>query len=159
MLTKPLKQEDSGSFKPVPGFRCRFVLSGAVLTLRNKRFIKYMKLLNSFGFAIQGIKYCVKTQLNFRIHLAAVVLVTGAGFMFAISSAEWLFVTGCFVSVLAAEMFNTAIEKLCDTVLPAINPGIKTVKDVSAGAVLVCAAGSVVVASVIFLPKIFALLQ
>jgi diacylglycerol kinase len=118
-----------------------------------------MKLLKSFGFALQGLGYCLKTQLNFRIHIAAVVAVLIAGYYFEISKPEWLVVVICFAMVLAAEMFNTAIEKLCDAVTTETIPVIKTVKDVSAGAVLVCAAASVVAAGVIFLPKIFLLLQ
>ncbi|MFT3682415.1 MAG: diacylglycerol kinase family protein [Ferruginibacter sp.] len=117
-----------------------------------------MKLIRSFGYAWQGVAYCFKTQLNFKIHLLATVIVITAGIAFSVSSTEWLFIAGCCSSVIMAEMFNTAIEKICDTVSPEINPVIKIIKDVSAGAVLVSAAGSLVIAGIIFLPKIFNLL-
>lgn len=117
-----------------------------------------MKLIKSFDYAWQGILYCLKTQLNFRIHLLAIIIVTAAGFIFTISKTEWLFTVVCCMAVITAEMINTATEKLCDVVTTEQHPGIKVIKDISAGAVLACAAGSVVIGCIIFLPKIFALI-
>lgn len=74
--------------------------------------------------------------------------------VFHISATEWLFVTGCCMLVLTMELLNTAIENLCDLVSGEYHPLIKIIKDVSAAAVLVTAAGSVVTGSIIFLPKI-----
>jgi undecaprenol kinase/diacylglycerol kinase (ATP) len=51
-------------------------------------------------------------------------------------------------------MVNHALEKLCDMVHPEWHPVIKTVKDVSAGAVLVAAVVSVAVGLIIFIPKL-----
>jgi len=61
--------------------------------------------------------------------------------------------------VLALELLNTAIEKLCDTISTEIQPEIKIIKDVSAAAVLLSAAGSVVTGIIIFFPKIMQLLK
>lgn len=115
-----------------------------------------MKLIKSFGYALKGINYCFKTQLNFRIHLLAIVVVVVAGFIFTITNTEWLFVLACCMAVLTAEMLNTAIEKLCDAVIKEQHPLIEIIKDTAAGAVLVSAAGSVMVAAIIFIPKIIA---
>jgi diacylglycerol kinase len=57
------------------------------------------------------------------------------------------------------EMMNTAVEKLCNVVHQDIHPGIKLVKDIAAGAVLVSAIISVVIACVIFLPKIIHIIK
>ncbi|MBC7423031.1 MAG: diacylglycerol kinase family protein, partial [Ferruginibacter sp.] len=54
---------------------------------------------------------------------------------------------------------NTAIEKMCNIISTKFHPAIKFIKDVSAGAVLVCAIGSVLVGAVIFIPKIKHLLK
>lgn len=117
-----------------------------------------MKFIKSFTYAWQGILYCLKTQLNFRIHLLALALVTAAGFIFTISKQEWLAVIICCSVVIAAEMINTATEKFCDMYTTEKNESIKIIKDVSAGAVLVCAIGSAVTGCIIFVPKIFVLL-
>lgn len=78
-----------------------------------------------------------------------------AGFIVDLTLTEWIFIIGCFVSVLVTEMLNTAIEKLCDLVTLEFHPLIKIVKDVSAGMVLVSAIGSIVTGIIIFSPKIF----
>ena len=77
-----------------------------------------------------------------------------SGIYFKITKAEWLAISICCGTVLAAELFNSAIEKLCDIISPQLNPKIKFIKDVSAGAVLVLALMSLVVAFLIFSSKI-----
>lgn len=117
-----------------------------------------MKILRSFGHAISGLRYSFTTQVNFRIHILFSILAIAGGVVLNISTPEWLLVVVCMAVVLCAELLNTAIEKLCDVVQPHMHPGIKLVKDIAAGAVLIAAAGSVVVACIIFLPKIFHLI-
>lgn len=47
--------------------------------------------------------------------------------------------------VLVAEIFNTAIEKICDIIHPEFDKRIGFIKDISAGAVVMVAIASVVV--------------
>ena len=118
-----------------------------------------MKLARSFLYAWNGITYCFKTQQNFRIHLLILVLVCIAGFLFKISHTEWLVIILCGVLVLMLEMINTAIEYLCDVVTKDIHPMIRIIKDVTAGAVLVSAIGTVIAGLIIFLPKLLLFLK
>ena len=53
--------------------------------------------------------------------------------------------------VLAAEGFNTAIERLVDLVSPDFHPIAGDVKDVAAGAVLICAIAAAIVGAIIFI--------
>jgi len=75
------------------------------------------------------------------------------------ATGEWLFIILCSTLVLMLEMINTAIEQLCDLVTMEDHPLIKTIKDVSAAAVLLAAAASVATGLIIFLPKITDLLH
>lgn len=118
-----------------------------------------MKLIRSFGYALDGLKYCYKTQLNFRIHLAVLLFVVAFGIFFNIATTEWISVIFCGMLVLVLEMVNTAIEYLCDTVTKEIHPAVKIIKDVSAAAVLLAAAGSVIIGLIIFIPKIYNLFK
>ena len=77
-----------------------------------------MKLVKSFSFAWQGLKYCFLTQQNFRIHLIALLMVIMLGGILKINHIEWLIIIGCAMLVLSMELLNTAIEKVCD--LPAL---------------------------------------
>ena len=71
-----------------------------------------------------------------------------------ISPTEWIIILVCIGSVLALEMFNSALEKLCDLVQPAPDPRIKAIKDMAAGTVLWVSVISAVITTIIFLPKI-----
>ena len=110
-----------------------------------------MKFLRSLGYACQGIATAIKEQLNLKIHLLAVVLVTLAGFYFHITTIEWCLVLLCFGMVIAAELLNTAIEYLVDLVSPQQHPIAGKVKDIAAGAVLVTAIAVAIVAGFIFI--------
>jgi len=61
-----------------------------------------------------------------------------------LSRLEWLALVLAIGSVWAAEAINTAFEYLCDVASPEFNPLVEKAKDVAAGAVLICAIGSVI---------------
>ena len=118
-----------------------------------------MKLIKSFGYAWAGIKSCFQSEPNLKIHSALTIVALIFSIVFNISAIEWVAVCFCIAFVITMEMLNTAIEKLCDVVHKEMHPGIKKVKDIAAGAVLLAAVCSFVIAVIIFLPKIIALLK
>ena len=109
---------------------------------------------NKFKPAFLGIKDLILYDHSIRIHLVIALVVCAAGWFFDISALEWLVIILCIGFVLVAEAFNAAIEKLCDLVEDQYNSRIKTVKDISAGSVLIAAIISVIAGFIIFLPKI-----
>ena len=109
---------------------------------------------NKFKPAFHGIKDFFLYDHTIRIHLAIALVACLAGWFFNISITEWLVVLLCIGIVLVAETFNSAIEKLCDLVDNHYNSRIKTIKDISAGSVLIAAFISAVVGIIIFLPKL-----
>ncbi len=113
--------------------------------------------LRSFRFAFSGLKQFFQTQHNAIIHAVATLVVIIAGFLVKLSSTEWTLIAIAITMVWAAELFNTAIEALCDMVMPEKHPQIKFIKDVAAAAVLMTAIGSVVIGLIIFIPKIVSL--
>ena len=113
-----------------------------------------MRFFLSLKFALRGIGFALRER-NFKIQIACAVLVVIAGWYFHISNSEWLAIAICVGSVLSTEMFNTAIEKLADFIHPQQNKKIGQLKDVAAGAVLVFAIVSLIVAGIIFIPKFF----
>lgn len=88
------------------------------------------------------------------IHLAAAILVVIAGFFFGIERGEWIAIIGCIGAVMAAEAFNTAIERLVNLVSPQWHPIAGEVKDIAAGAVLICAIAAAIIGLIIFIPYI-----
>lgn len=82
------------------------------------------------------------------------------GFLFQISSVEWLAIIIVIGMVFALEAMNTAIETLADFACDKKrHPLIKIVKDVSAAGVLLAAIAALFVGIVVFLPKIIGLLK
>lgn len=116
------------------------------------------KRIASFRYAFQGIATLFSDEPNAVIHLAITVLVIVLGFIFDISAGEWIAIVICIGLVLAMEAINSAIENLSDFCSKEIHPFIKKAKDLSAAAVVFCAAASLVVGIIIFLPKLLNLL-
>ena len=112
----------------------------------------YKKQLRSFRYAWQGIRQCVGREQNLSFHLIVTVLVIGAGFVFGITPGEWTAICLCIGLVVSAELFNTAIERLVDLVSPQRHPLAGQVKDIAAGAGLVCALAAIAVGLIIFVP-------
>ena len=112
----------------------------------------FKKQLRSFSYAWQGILSCVGKEQNLSFHLIATVIVIIAGFVLGITRTEWTVIILCIGIVIAAELFNTAIEKLVDLVSPERHPIAGQVKDIAAGAVLVCAVAAAIIGLIIFIP-------
>lgn len=96
----------------------------------------------------------IRTEGSIQIQLGFVVLAVILGVYFDISSTEWLAQTIVIGLVLVAESLNTGIEKLSDFVHPEYHQKIGFIKDVSAGAAGIAAIVSMVVAGIIYIPKI-----
>ena len=108
----------------------------------------------SFRYAFRGLRAVLADQHNAWIHAAATGVVLAAGFFFGLSALEWCALVLAITWVWAAEAMNTAVEILCDLVSPDFNPRVEKVKDVAAGAVLICAVGAACVGLILFGPRI-----
>jgi diacylglycerol kinase len=119
---------------------------------------KDKKFFHAFIYAWKGIQHFFTHDRNGRIHLGAALASIFAGFIFKISVIEWVILFLCIALVIAFEMINAAIEKLCDVVHKEFHPAIKIIKDISAGAVLFVSIISAAAGLIIFIPKIISLL-
>lgn len=116
------------------------------------------RFLKSVSYARNGVGLMLK-EPNFRIHLAAAFLVINVSIWLGLNVIEWIIIIGCIATVLAAEIFNTAVEQLCNMTEPNIHPTIKKIKDASAAAVLILAIAAAVSGTIILLPKLIINLQ
>ena len=114
---------------------------------------KNKKLINSFKFAICGIKTAIKTEQNMKIHVLILLVVVLAGIVFDISKLEWIICIILFGLVISAELVNTSLEAIVDIVKPEIHHKAKIAKDVAASSVLVMALSAAIVGLIIFVPK------
>lgn len=104
---------------------------------------------DSLKFATEGILHCFRTQRHMQIHFAMLVLVLISGLMLALDSRDMMILLLCIALVIAAEMFNTAIETVVDMVTRTYHPLAKLAKDVAAGAVLIASANALVAGTLI----------
>ncbi len=112
------------------------------------------RFIQSFGFAIKGLKTVWQQELNFKIQVVSALLVTALGFVLDIRPVEWLVQCLVIALVLSLELLNTSIESLCDHLHPDIHPQIARVKDLAAAAVFVASLGALCVAAIIYVPKV-----
>jgi len=108
--------------------------------------------LKSIKYAISGIALMIKSQHNAWIHAAATLLVVFFGLLFQLHAPQWCILVLAIVAVWTAEALNTALEFMADVASPEFHPLIEKAKDVAAGAVLISAAGAVVIAILILGP-------
>lgn len=107
----------------------------------------------SFKNALAGVLVCFKTERNLRLMLFMAALVMGAAFAFGVSLLELAILVWAIFAVIAVEMINTSLEAITDLVKEEWHAKAKRAKDVASGMVLLAVVGSVVVGSLIFVPK------
>lgn len=109
--------------------------------------------LKSVGYAFKGMVILFKTEASIKIQLVLAALATMAGFYFSISTTEWLMQITMIGLVMSIEGVNTAIEYIADFIHPEHHHKIGRIKDVAAGAVFIASIIAVIVAGIIYLPK------
>ena len=95
--------------------------------------------------ATLGFLWAWRRENSFRIQITAAVL-AGAGLLILRPPPIWWAAVALTIAgVLAAELFNAAIEALSDHLHPDLHPEIRAVKDIAAAAVLCASAGALIV--------------
>jgi diacylglycerol kinase len=115
--------------------------------------------VRSFGYAIEGLAYLIRTQRNFRIHLLVGLCALAAGAAFTITAVEWAILVLTIALVIMTEALNTGIELAVSLASPERRPEARAAKDIAASAVLLAAIASVGVGVALFGPRIIALLR
>ncbi|MHB8860486.1 MAG: diacylglycerol kinase [Minisyncoccota bacterium] len=105
-------------------------------------------------YAFVGLKLAWVEESNFKIETGCAALALALGVYFRISAPEFALVAASIALVLMAEVFNTALEELCDKFQPTHDPHIAKIKDLAAAAVLLASAGALAVGLFIFIPHL-----
>ncbi len=108
-------------------------------------------LWNSFRCAFRGIFRAAARERNMRIHMTLAFYALLLGVFFPLSRTQFGILCLTIALVTASEVFNTALERLCDSLDPGYNRNIRLVKDLSSGAVLLSAFGAAAVGAAFFL--------
>ena len=114
---------------------------------------------HKFADAFRGTMQGVRGQNSFHVHFLVATLVIVAGFVLRVTLVEWCLITICIALVLAAEMFNSALESMGKAVDPQYNPHLEKALNISSAAVLLASIGASIVGTTIFVFRLGHLLR
>jgi undecaprenol kinase len=103
---------------------------------------KNQSFARRLGFAITGFCHALRAERSVRTQLGVLGVVAAVLIYLQPPAVWWGLVILGSACVLAAELFNTAIEHLADHVHPDLHPQIRIVKDCAAAAVVCAALGA-----------------
>lgn len=110
--------------------------------------------LKSIKYALKGVWLLLTTEDSIKVQFWAMIIATLCGIYFKISATEWMIQFLVIGLVLVAEALNTAVEKIADFVHPEYHEKIGFIKDIAAGAPAIAAFVSLIIAGIIYIPKI-----
>ena len=113
--------------------------------------LKNSNFIDACHNAVNGLIYATTTQSSIKKQLVMGVGVLILSLFYKLETTQFLCLTFAIFLVIFAEMVNTAIETVVDLYTDKYHPKAKIAKDVGAGAVLLMAINSVIVAYFIFL--------
>lgn len=111
-----------------------------------------------FADAFRGVAMGIRGQSSFIVHLPCAALVIAAGIWLRVDASEWRLLALCIAGVLAAEMFNSALERLAKAIDVRQNDHLAAALNIASAAVLVASFGAATVGGLIFVPRLFSLL-
>lgn len=107
--------------------------------------MKNQPFYRRFGFAAAGIASAWRTEASFRLQCVAALCVLAVLVWRRPAPLWWAFLLVMCAMVLAAELFNSALEAALDHLHPERHDAIRIAKDCAAGAVLVLSLASAAV--------------
>jgi diacylglycerol kinase (ATP) len=109
--------------------------------------------------AFRGVFLMMKHERNFQLEFAAFLVNVFLIFYLNLSSTDTILILMVSFGVLATEILNTAIEKICDFIHLDFDKRIGFIKDISAGAVVLMAILSVIVGIMVYWKYVSGFLQ
>ena len=104
----------------------------------------------SFKHAFEGIWHALLNEPNFRVQIVIVIIACSLGVYYHISNTEWGLLVIAMGLLLTAEIVNTVVEEFLDVLIKEYHDGVKVIKDMAAGFVLISAGVALVILYLIF---------
>jgi diacylglycerol kinase len=112
-----------------------------------------------FQAAFRGLKLGIRGHSSFFVHFFFAALVVIAAAVLVRDRLEWCLLLGCIGLVLTAELFNSTIETLFRGLPAETKERVWPALDVAAGAVLAASITASLIGLLIFIPKLWPMLQ
>ncbi len=118
----------------------------------NHIFKKYW--FKKFFYAFKGFFSSVKEEKSMIVHIILIIITTAIGIGLKIAVQAWVPLILVFGGVVSTELMNTALENVIDMVSFEYNINAQKAKDIAAASTLVVSIVSVIVALLVFVPRI-----
>lgn len=112
-----------------------------------------------FGDAFRGMKWGVRGHSSFFVHFFFAVLVALAGMILQCDLVDWCLLILCIGSVMAAELFNSALETLFRGLDEETKSRSWQALDIAAGAVLMMSIAAALVGVLVLGNRLIELLK
>jgi diacylglycerol kinase (ATP) len=101
------------------------------------------RLFRALGASLSGLADALRTERSFQLEAALLAASLPVSFLLTPNHVRRAELVGCLLAVLAIELLNTGVEKLCDRITTEFDPAIKSIKDMGSAAVFcaLCMAG------------------
>ncbi len=98
-----------------------------------------------FACALRGLAMGVRGENSFFVHVPAALAVVAVAAWLGKTAIEWSLLIVCIAMVIAAELFNSAIEHLAKAITVQESPEIRNALDIASAAVLFASLGAALV--------------
>jgi len=112
--------------------------------------ISLKQFSKSLRYALRGLRSVARHEQSFRLQLIAAAAIIILTVVLSLATWERILLILMVAAVLVLEVINSIFERISDAMKPRLSPVVKEVKDMMAGAVLITAVTSIVVAVMIF---------
>ena len=86
--------------------------------------------------AVRGLILALRTEKNFRYYLGITLFFLLVNLLTDVEFSCYMMQAVTTLGVFSSECVNTAVERLCNKITSSVDPEIKAIKDIAAGAVL-----------------------
>lgn len=114
--------------------------------------------LKSAYHAFSGLFWVAPRTPSLKLGLVVIVVLAGVGVLLHLALVEIAVLIGIGTVLLAVETLNTAIEMLCDRMVPERDDKIGKIKDVAAGATAVTEIGGGIMLLLVLAPHVWRLI-
>ena len=116
----------------------------------------HKRLRKSFMHAVEGLVYILKYHYNAQLIFVLAIIAAAFGIALKVTYLEMLILLVTITLVFVAEIFNTMVEEVTDLVTEKkYHPAAKTIKDISAAAVLIASLLSLAVGYSVFGQRLY----
>lgn len=114
--------------------------------------LQIRKLFRSFYYAGRGVALVFKEEQNFRLQLAAGLVIIILMFVLPVKNWEKVALLLVMAFVLVLELINSIMERIVDMLKPRLHVYVESVKDIMAAAVLISSLVALAIGLIIFTP-------